>query len=53
MISLRSLNTGEPVSNRSYDRNDPREVQWRLVDVIVKNRRFVQFQVFGKENRCL
>ncbi|MDE3989995.1 toxin, partial [Glaesserella parasuis] len=53
VISLRSLNTGEPVSNRSYDRNDPREVQWRLVDAIVKNRRFVQFKVVDKEERCL
>ncbi|AUI65713.1 MULTISPECIES: toxin [Glaesserella] len=53
IISLRSLNTGEPVSNRSYDRNDPKEVQWRLVDAIVKNRRFVQFRVIDKEDRCL
>lgn len=53
IISLRSLNTGEPVSNRNYDRNDPKEVQWRLVDTIVKNRRFVQFKVIGKETRCL
>lgn len=52
VVSLRNLNTGEPLRNGQYDERDEKNTHWQIVDIKVGNDFFVQFRAVGT-NQCL
>ncbi|OOR99148.1 hypothetical protein B0187_05150 [Haemophilus paracuniculus] len=60
IVSLRSMQTGEPVRNNEYSISDPRNINWEMLNPDVQqsfadvrdNGIFVQFRVVEKPNLC-
>lgn len=49
VVSLRSLYTGEPMTNEHYGRRSELNLHWNLVDITINNQHFVQFKAYDTE----
>lgn len=52
VVSLRSLNTGEPIRNSHYGERSDLNTHWELRDVVYNNRHYVQFRAFDTD-KCM
>ncbi|MDO4698089.1 MAG: toxin [Pasteurellaceae bacterium] len=52
VVSLRSLNTGEPIRNSHYGERSELNTHWELRDVVYNNRNYVQFRAFDTD-KCM
>lgn len=52
VVSLRSLNTGEPIRNSHYGERSPLNTHWELRDVVYDGRNYVQFKAYDSD-KCM
>lgn len=52
LVTIRSLNTGAPLSNYHYGERSPLNKHWELLDLTWEGRKYVQFRALGSD-KCL